>query len=233
MRKLILELTFVLLGALTIAAQDSVPKVGSTPAQSVEFSADMRLLGNSERAQIVKLFVGHKQARLDRPSTEGETNGIGSLLIDFDHQFLFLLIPQSKLYLQISGSNGMPFYRGVSMFRPSSKDNPCGGWVSEANQRGITLRCQSGGPDAVNGRPAVRWDATTPDGGHGSLWYDQDLNFIVKILRTSKGGVQSGYELQNIKEGAQPQTLFDFPAGYRQFTLTRLVDVLIGLGQWE
>ena len=233
MRKLILRLTFALIGTLTAATQDSVPKVASTPAQKVEFSADMRVLDNTERTQIVKLFIGHKQARLDRPTTEGETNGIGSLLIDFDHQFLFLFIPQSKLYLQISGSNGMPFYRGASMFRPSSADNPCGGWVSEANQRGITLRCQSGGPDTVNGRPTVRWDATTPDGGHGSLWYDQNLSFIVKILRTSKGGVQSGYELQNIKEGTQPQKLFEFPAGYRQFTLTRLVDVLMGLGQWQ
>jgi hypothetical protein len=71
------------------------------------------------------------------------------------------------------------------------------------------------------------------DGGHGSLWYDPNLNFIVKVLRVSKGGVQSGYELQNIKEGAQAQALFEFPAGYRQFTLNRLVDVLFGLGQWQ
>jgi hypothetical protein len=233
MRNLILGLTFALIGALTAVAQDSAPKVASAQAQKVEFSADMRIIDNTDRTQIVKLFVGNKRARFDRPTTGGETSGIGSLLIDFDHQFLFLLIPQSKLYLQISGSSGTPFYRGASMFRPSSPDNPCGGWVSEANQQGITLRCQSGGPDTVNGRPAVRWDATTPDGVHGSLWYDQTLNFIVKIQRTSKGGVQSGYELQNIKEGTQSQKLFEFPADYREFTLTKLADVLIGLGQWQ
>jgi hypothetical protein len=233
MRKLILGLTFTLTVALMAAAQDSVPKGASTPPQKVEFSADMRVLDNTERPQIIKLFVGNKRARLDRPTTEGETGRIGSLLIDFDHQFLFLLIPQSKLYLQISGSSGMFFYRGASMFRPSSPANPCGGWVSEANQRGITLRCQSGGPDTVNGRPAVRWDATTPYGGHGSLWYDPNLDFVVKILRNSKSGVQSGYELQNIKEGPQPKALFEFPAGYREFTLTKLVDALTGFGQWQ
>lgn len=219
--------------AIHVPAQDSVPKPASTPAQKVEFSADMQILEGTGRTQVVKVFVGNKRARLDRPQKEDETNGIGSLLIDFDHQFLFLVIPQSKMYLQIAGSNGTPFYRGAWMFRPSSPDNPCGGWVSEANQRGITLRCQRAGQDSVNGRPTPRWDATTPDGGHGSLWYDQSLNFIVKVLRTSKGGVQSGYELQNIKEGTQPQTLFEFPAGYRQFTLNRLVDILIGLGQWQ
>jgi hypothetical protein len=93
MRKLILGLTFALIGTFTSPAQDSVPEVASTPAQKVEFSADMRILDNTERTQIVKLFIGHKQARLDRPTTEGETNGIGSLLIDFDHQLLFLFIP--------------------------------------------------------------------------------------------------------------------------------------------
>ena len=220
---------FQILPTLTLVVMAAV----STSAQNVEFSADMQVLDGTGRTQTVKLFVGNKQARLDRPSTKDETNGIGSLLIDFDHQFLFLVIPQSKMYLQIAGSNGTPFYRGAWMFRPSSPDNPCGGWVSEANQRGITLRCQRAGEEAVNGRPTQRWDATIPDGGHGSLWYDPKLNFIVKVLRTSKGGVQSAYELQNIKEGTQPQTLFEFPAGYRQFTLNKLADVLIGLGQWE
>jgi hypothetical protein len=233
MRKLILGLTIVLIAALTAAAQDFVPKAASTSGQKVEFSADIRMLDGTGRTQAVKLFVGNMQARLDRAATEDETSGIGSLLIDFDHQFLFLLFPQSKMYMQIAGSNGTPFYRGAWMFRPSSQDNPCGGWVSEANQRGITLRCQRAGQDTVNGRPTLKWDATTPDGVHGSLWYDQNLNFIVKVLRTSKGGVQSGYELQNIMEGTQPQTLFELPKGYRQFTLNRLVDVLIGLGQLQ
>jgi hypothetical protein len=210
-----------------------VMSAAATPAQKVEFSADMQVLYGTGRSQIVKLFVGDEQARLDRPTIQDETNGIGSLLIDFDHQFLFLPIPQSKMYLQIAGSNGTPFYRGVWMFRPSSPDNPCGGWVSEANQRGITLRCQKAGQDNVNGRQTPRWDATTSDGVHGSIWYDPTLNFIVKVLRTSKGGVQSGNELQNIKEGTQPHKLFEFPAGYRQFTLNKLVDVLIGIGELQ
>jgi len=216
---------------LTIALV--VMPAASRAAQKVEFSADMRVLDGRGRTQSVKLFVGNKQARLDRPAMKGEIGGIGSLLIDFDHQFLFVLIPQSKMYLQIAGSNGTPFYRGVWMFRPSSPENPCSGWVSEANQHGITLRCQKAGQDTVNGRATPRWDATVQDGGHGSLWYDPNLNFIVKVLRVSKGAVQSGYELQNIKEGAQAQALFEFPTGYRQFTLNRLVDVLFGLGQWQ
>lgn len=223
MRKLILT------AAALIAGTTTAP---GTLAQKTEFSADMRLIDGAGQNQVVKLFVGNQRARLDRTAPSGEANGISSLLIDFDHQFLYLLAPQSKMYMQIAGSNGSSFYRGAWMFRPASPDSPCGDWVSEANQRGITLRCQQAGQDKVDGRTAQKWDAVIPEGGYGSIWYDPTLNFIVKVLRTSKGGNQSGYELQEIKEGIQPQKLFDPPSGYRQFTLNRLIDVLIGLGQW-
>jgi len=84
----------------------------------------------------------------------------------------------------------------------------------------------------VDGRTAQKWDGTASEGRHGSLWYDPKLNVIVKVLRVSKGGVQSGYELRNIKEGTQPPALFEFPNDYREFTLPELLDVLTGFGQW-
>jgi hypothetical protein len=58
----------------------------STPAQKVEFSADMRVSDGTGRAQTLKLFVGNMRARFDLPKEGNNTNGIGSILIDFDHQ---------------------------------------------------------------------------------------------------------------------------------------------------
>jgi hypothetical protein len=203
----------------------------STPAQKVEFSADMRVSDGAGRTRTQKLFVGNKRARFDLLKQGDDTNGISSVLIDFDHQFIFLLIPQAKLYLQIEGSAGTAFYSGAWMFRPYSPKYPCNDWVSEADRRGIALRCKSAEQETVDGRPTQRWDATTPAAGHGSLWYDPELNFMVKILRFSKTGVQSGYELQNVKQEVQPPALFEVPSGFRKFTLTRLADVLAGLGQ--
>jgi hypothetical protein len=139
----------------------------STLAQKVEFSADMRVSDGAGRAQTLKLFVGNMRARFDLPKEGNNTSGIGSILIDFDHQSIFLLIPQAKLYLQIEGSAGTPFYSGAWMFRPYSVKYPCNDWVSEADRRGITLRCNSGGQDILDGRPTQRWDATTLEGGHG------------------------------------------------------------------
>jgi hypothetical protein len=204
----------------------------STLAQKVEFSADMRVSDGAGRTQTLKLSVGNMRARFDLQKQGDDPNGIGSILIDFDHQFIFLLIPQANLYLQIEGSAGTPFYSGAWMFRPHTAKYPCNDWVSEADRRGISLRCKSGGQDILDGRPTQRWDATTPGGGYGSLWYDPELNFIVKVLRTSKSGIQSGYELQNAKQKSQPPALFEVPNGFHKFTLTRLADVLAGLGQW-
>ncbi len=204
----------------------------STSAQKVEFSADMRVSSGTGRTQTLKLFVGNMRARFDLPKQGSDASGIGSILIDFDHQFIFLLIPQAKLYLQIEGSAGTPFYNGAWMFRPYSPKFPCNDWVSEADRRGITLRCKSAGQDIVDGRPTERWDATTPEGGYGSLWYDPELNFITKVSRTSKSGAQSGYELQSAQQESHPPALFEVPNGFRKFTLTRFADLLAGLGQW-
>src|SRR5215471_8966937 len=117
----------------------------SALAQKVQFSADMQVSDGGGRSQTLKLFVGDRRARFDRAKQGGESEDIGSILIDFENQFIFLLIPQSKMYLQVEGSAGTPFYRGAWMFRPDTPKYPCNGWVSEANYRGITLRCNAVG----------------------------------------------------------------------------------------
>jgi hypothetical protein len=115
------------------------------------------------------------------------------------------------------------------MFRRHSPKCPYNDWVSEGDRLGITLEPKSGGLDLLNGRPTERWNATTPEGGHGSIWYDPELNFIVKILWISKSGVQSVYELQNAKQGSQSRTLLEVAEDFRKFTLTRFANIFVGL----
>lgn len=201
------------------------------PAQTVEFSSNMRLSSATGDTQVAKLYVGNKRALIQRDESKSDTNGIGSIVMDFENQLIFLLIPQSKFYLRVTGSQGSPFYNAAWMFRPYNPATPCDGWVAEADRRGITLRCRPAGAESVDGKPAQRWDATATNGASGSLWYDPDLNFVVKVLRKSAKGVESGYEIQNVKRGPQPATLFD-TTGYREFTMPKLLDVLTGAGQW-
>jgi len=201
-------------------------------AQSVQFSSDMKILMATGQTQMLKLYVGDKRARLDRSAQDGEREGIGSILLDFQSQLIYLLIPQSNLYLQIEGSLGTPFYRGGWLFRPETKNYPCSAWVREADDRGISLRCSAAGQETLNGLVVQRWNATTSHNSHGSLWYDPSLNFVIKVQRVSPQGTQTGYELENIKVGTQPTTLFNVPDNYRKFTLPKLLDALSGGGQW-
>jgi len=203
----------------------------SAQSQKVEFSSDMRLLSSSGDTQTAKMYVGSARARIERGEAADNKTEIRALVIDFDHQFIYLLAPRSKLYLRVAGSLGSPFYDAASMFRPRSADAVCGGWVTQADRRGITLRCNLAGDETLDGRTTRKWDATASNGATGSLWYDPELNFIVKVVRKSPSGVQSGYELQNIKKGAQPPGLFE-TTGYSEFTLPKLLDVLTGVGQW-
>ena len=204
----------------------------STAAQQVQFSTDMQLFNGTARTETVKLSVGDRRVRIDRPIKDGDANQIGSIIVDFGTQGISFLIPQSKTYMRLAGSLGMPFYDVAWTFRPESKKWPCNAWVREADKRGITLRCKSAGQDIVDGRTTEKWDATSPQGGHGSIWYDPRLNFIVRVQRTSKDGVQSGYVVEHVKEEPQPEALFKFPSDYRELTLDRLIDALTKLGDW-
>lgn len=205
--------------------------VRTLQAQAIEFSSDMRLFSGSGDVQIVKLYVGNKRALIQRDGSKGDVRGIGSIILDFDNQFIFLLIPQSRFYLRVTGSQGSPFYNAAWMFRPYNPTMPCEGWVAEADRRGITVRCKTAGQESINGKPVQRWDATATNGASGSLWYDPDLNFVVKVIRKSPGAIESGYELQNISKETQPIALFD-TTKYREFTMPKLLDVLTGTGQW-
>jgi hypothetical protein len=94
-------------------------------ARKAEFSADVRMSRSAGRSQTLKLFVGSMRARFDFPKAGDDTRGIGSILSDFEHQIIFLLMPQGRQYLQIEGSAGTPFYSAAGMFRPSSPEYPC------------------------------------------------------------------------------------------------------------
>jgi hypothetical protein len=75
----------------------------------------MRVSDGAGRTQTLRLYVGNMRARFDLLKQENDPSGIGSILIDFDHQSLYLLLPQASLYLQIEGSPGTPFYSGAWM----------------------------------------------------------------------------------------------------------------------
>ena len=103
--------------------------------KKTEFSAEMVITQTTGEALTENLYVGKGYARLDRRGQEGDNIRVISLLMDFDHQLLYLLLPQDKMYLKILGSSGIYFYKGANLFRPQTPDTACSDWVPEADSR--------------------------------------------------------------------------------------------------
>jgi hypothetical protein len=72
--------------------------------------------------------------------------------------------------------------------------------------------CKDLGPDTVNSRLCEKWQITPKNGNVTTTWVDQKLPLPIKT-QTADG---NSFELSNIKEGSQPASLFDPPAGYRK-----------------
>lgn len=100
-------------------------------------------------------------------------------------------------------------------------------WLDE--QRGIptrqimpdgsTIEMWMLGPDTVGGRQVEKWELTMtgPDGKSTTShqWYDPAIEMNIREE------APNGYfrELQNIKPGKQPDSLFEVPAGYKEITM--------------
>ena len=75
--------------------------------------------------------------------------------------------------------------------------------------------CKRIGPERVNGRSTVKYEATSPKGEHVTGWIDPKLKFLVKT-ESAQG---RGMELRNIQEGPQQASLFEVPAGYQKMDM--------------
>jgi len=81
------------------------------------------------------------------------------------------------------------------------------GWLrTPENQSGT---CKQLSDEAVNGRTALRYEATNSNGEMTRFWFDRKLRMMVKWETRTNGG-----EMRNIEEAPQPASLFEIPAGY-------------------
>ena len=102
---------------------------------------------------------------------------------------------------------GSVYSAGLRLLQPVDPERPCAGFREYVRQQS----CKKLGSEHVNGRKTQKWEITSPRGGKGHLWVDPRLAFVIK-MRDEEGLT----ELRNIKEGPQPPSLFELPAGYRR-----------------
>lgn len=188
----------VLLSAAVALAQAPAP-----------FSADMQMHSKSGQDMTGKFFFDHQKTRMDMNSPRGEM----STIADIQAKKSYTLMHDQKMYMEHDLNQPRPMGRGPRMpeFKPYDPSNPC------ANEPDTT--CKKVGTAVVNGRDTDKWEFTKDGKLQSTVYIDQKLHFPIKN-EMADGTV---FELSNIKEGPQPASEFEVPAGYQKFDMGNMM----------
>jgi hypothetical protein len=181
-------------------------------ASAQEFSADVVVLGvPTNDAASRKIHVSGNKVR-------AETNGPGStiIVVDVAANTATLLLPQEKIFVDMRLLGHMN-----QAFMPVDVDDPCRTWQARGATDGDDTRwtCRRVGPETVGGRETTKYAASSSKGDDGFVWIDPRLKFMVR----SANAAGQGMELRDIREGPQPPSLFEIPAGYKQQEMPQIM----------
>jgi len=184
--------------------------LASLAAAQTEFSAE--IVDNSQKAGHgpTKVYFGKDKMRFDA-SDNSDPRGGGVVIFDYASETWTVLMVKQHMYMEMPSK--MMENRGMfEFFRSGDVENACSDWLKLARNKGGT--CHKDGSETVNGRDTVKYEGTNSNGDHSAVWLDSKLRFPVKW-----DGKNGGGEMQNIKEGSQPASLFEIPAGYTKFDM--------------
>lgn len=177
-----------------------------------DFSADIVNTKDSGNQNKARIYVTKDKWRIEGMG-QGRMGSSGAAIVDLATQQNTVLIPERKMYMQFPMGQGPAGQRLTNFYRARDVDDACSDWLKLAYNKGGS--CHKIGSDSVNGRSAVKYEGTNSNGDTGFVWIDKKIAFPIK-WENQKGG--SG-ELQNIKEGSQPASLFEIPSDYQKFQM--------------
>jgi hypothetical protein len=174
-----------------------------------DFSGDMvsTSQGNEHKS---KVYATKDKMRFE-PEKEGAMRG--AVILNFSTHMTDVLMPERKMYMEMpqgQGPGGPQWSR--DLFRPTNLDDACSEWVKLPQNQGGT--CKNLGSETVNGRSTVKFEGTNSKGETGYAWIDKKIAFPIKWQ-----GKNDTWEMQNIKEGSQPASLFEIPSDYKKFQM--------------
>lgn len=176
-----------------------------------EFSADIVDTAHQKSGHgPTKIYFGKDKLRFDSGDDSDPRNS-GSVIFDLNNESWTVLMSKQHMYMEMPSK--MMERRGMfQFFRSGDVESACSDWLKQERNKGGT--CHKVGNETVNGRNTVKYEGTNAKGEGGAMWLDSKLRFPVKWQGKNNGG-----ELQNIKEGSQPASLFEIPAGYNKFDM--------------
>jgi len=175
-----------------------------------DFSADIVNNKDGGSQSHARIYVTKDKWRIEGLQ-EGRMSG--AIITNLATRMSDVLMAERKMYMEFPQGQGPAGQQMWSFYHARNIDDACGDWLKLPYNQGGT--CHKVGSDSVNGRSAVKYTGTNSKGETGSVWFDKKIAFPIK-WEGEKGG--SG-ELQNIKEGSQPASLFEIPSDYQKFQL--------------
>jgi hypothetical protein len=157
-----------------------------------------------------KIYATKDKMRFE-PEAQGARNA--AIIVNLSTHVAAALMPDRKMYMEFTQGQGPGMQQwSRDLFRPSDVGDACSEWLKlPANHGGS---CKNLGSDTVNGRSAIKYEGTNSKGETGYAWMDKKIGFPIKWQSNN-----DTWELQNIKEGSQPASLFEIPAGYQKFEM--------------
>ncbi len=170
--------------------------ISSVFAAAPQFSADLVITDAKGKTSMGKVYIKGTDKIRQEMSADGETN---ITILRLDKKLSWTLLPDNQ-------------YMEVKMAFNPNQPNP------EFEYETADL-----GSETVNGYPCKIVQYTYKNKKYGVLtqWVSEKLGYAVTIKnKDSKGKTLSIMEYKNIKEGNQPDALFEVPAGYKKFAIS-------------
>lgn len=150
-------------------------------------------------------IVGKTFISKDKMRDESKTGDkIGATIIRMDKGVTWILM-ENKQYMEMSGMNN------------SGADNDGLKFMQKEYEQKFEIK--SLGTEKVNGYACEKKQYIDKEKKFGitTIWYSPKLKYMVKNENVLNGKLNFKMELTDIKEGKQPASLFEVPAGYTLF----------------
>ncbi|HDP37189.1 MAG TPA: DUF4412 domain-containing protein [Candidatus Atribacteria bacterium] len=166
-------------------------------AMTAEFSADLKIKQPDKEYEF-KYYAQGCFYRLEKVTGDDRILAITNRKVDIT----WMLNPEDKIYIELKGIDAAFF-------------NPIRGW--EAAMEGTVEK--KVGTETVLGYSCEKYTYTSPGGTEPGMeaWYLPELDHFIRIITHYGGGYEDGiFELLNIQEAPQNDSLFKVPEDYQK-----------------
>jgi predicted small secreted protein len=229
--------SLLVLAALALTACIGRDIAGAANAwNGAAFSAEMFDPAHPTKP-VSRIYLGDGRVRLESE----DTSSIGAIVLDPSHGTTLIVNDPAKSYIDAGMFTSLVtigFAPLMKVLRPAGSGDPCSQWNSAINPFGAFAKnsktgqtqqwtCKSLGSESVGGRSAQKWDVASndPTDGPMTIWVDDKLHVLSRTQ--DKSGTM---EMRNIREGAQPDSLFTPPATYKKISISSLLGGMLGGG---